>query len=190
MNPQNYQDGGFGMPMSATDGGAGMPQKPSQALNPMAPPPFAAAQPVVDATLNQIVSPGIMPATNGMAMGQAPTFGMATQGLPVPAGEPPMVMQSPVLQPPVPVQPAENTVHDGGASQPSEQRPPESQPTDALSPSEAGDTDVIEKEWVIKAKEVIELTRHDPYKQALEINKLRADYMKKRYNRDIKVAKS
>lgn len=54
-------------------------------------------------------------------------------------------------------------------------------------PDEAADADVIEKEWVVKAKEVIAATKADPYKQVLELNKLRADYMKKRYNKDIKL---
>ncbi len=59
--------------------------------------------------------------------------------------------------------------------------------TIASLPAEAADTDVIEKEWVVKAKQVVSETRGDPYKQVRELNKLRADYMKKRYNKDIKL---
>ncbi len=55
-------------------------------------------------------------------------------------------------------------------------------------PSEAADIDVIEKEWIIKIKHVISGTKQDPYKQVVEINKLRVDYMKKRYDKDIKLA--
>ncbi len=51
----------------------------------------------------------------------------------------------------------------------------------------AEDADLIEKEWVEKAKEIVERTRHDPYLQNREITKMKADYMKKRYNKDIKV---
>lgn len=52
-------------------------------------------------------------------------------------------------------------------------------------PEEAGDGDLIEKEWVVKAKQIVEHTAEDPYKQQEELNKIRADYMKKRYNKDL-----
>lgn len=51
----------------------------------------------------------------------------------------------------------------------------------------AEDTDLIEKEWVEKAKEIVERTRHDPYLQNREMTKMKADYMKKRYNKDIRI---
>lgn len=54
-------------------------------------------------------------------------------------------------------------------------------------PTEAADTDVIEKEWVYKAKQVVAETRQDPYLQVREINKLKADYMQKRYNKELKL---
>lgn len=47
----------------------------------------------------------------------------------------------------------------------------------------AGDDDLIEKEWVDKAKKIIALTRGNPYEQAKAIAALQADYLKKRYNR-------
>lgn len=53
-------------------------------------------------------------------------------------------------------------------------------------PQIADDTDLIEKEWVDKAKEIVASTAHDPYQQNKEINKIRADYLKKRYNKEIK----
>ena len=55
----------------------------------------------------------------------------------------------------------------------------------AGTPAIADDADLIEKEWVEKAKEIVEQTRQDPYLQNKEINKMKADYMKKRYNKDI-----
>ncbi len=58
------------------------------------------------------------------------------------------------------------------------------------SPVIADDADLIEKEWVQKAKEIVERTRLDPYQQNKEINKFKADYLKKRYNRDMLVADS
>ena len=52
----------------------------------------------------------------------------------------------------------------------------------------AADADLIEKEWVSKAKAIVESTRQDPYVQNREINKVKADYLKKRYNKDLPVA--
>lgn len=55
-------------------------------------------------------------------------------------------------------------------------------------PDDAADTDLIEKEWVLKAKQIVDHTSDDPYTQQLEIGKVKADYMKKRYNKDIKLS--
>jgi hypothetical protein len=56
-------------------------------------------------------------------------------------------------------------------------------------PMIADDNDLIEKEWVIKAKQIVEQTKDDPYNQNEQIVRLRADYLKKRYNKDIKMSK-
>jgi hypothetical protein len=55
-------------------------------------------------------------------------------------------------------------------------------------PSVADDTDLIEKEWVSKAKEIVERTRENPYVQSKELNLFKADYMKKRYNKTLKLS--
>ncbi len=65
-------------------------------------------------------------------------------------------------------------------------------PTDAVSFSQpapviADDNDLTEKEWVVKAKQIVAATKEDPYKQNQEISKFRADYIKKRYNKNIKI---
>lgn len=52
----------------------------------------------------------------------------------------------------------------------------------------ADDVDVIEKEWVERAKKIISLTSDDPYVETKEISKLKATYMKKRFNKDIQLA--
>lgn len=57
-------------------------------------------------------------------------------------------------------------------------------------PDIADDTDLIEKEWVIKAKQIVEQTKADPYLQSRELNKIKAEYIKKRYNKDVKVPES
>lgn len=55
--------------------------------------------------------------------------------------------------------------------------------TDA--PATAADEDLIEKEWVDKAKKIIEETKDDPYKREQQIGQLQRDYIKKRYGREI-----
>lgn len=49
----------------------------------------------------------------------------------------------------------------------------------------ASDEDLIEKDWVEKAKKIIAEYRQDPYMQDEEVNKLQADYIEKRYGRKI-----
>ena len=51
----------------------------------------------------------------------------------------------------------------------------------------ADDVDVIEKEWVDKAKAIVGKNKGDPYEQNKELNKFKATYIKKRYNRDVKL---
>jgi hypothetical protein len=47
--------------------------------------------------------------------------------------------------------------------------------------------DLIEKEWVEKAKQIVGQTSDDPFMQQQELSKMKAQYMKKRYNKDIGV---
>lgn len=72
---------------------------------------------------------------------------------------------------------------DDGFASPVAQAVPPSATSDA--PLIAGDDDLIEKEWVDKLKRIIVLTRDDPYERARVIAQLQADYLKKRYNREI-----
>ena len=51
----------------------------------------------------------------------------------------------------------------------------------------ADDADLIEKEWVERAKAIVMQTKNDPHLQNKEINKVKAAYVKKRYNKDLKV---
>lgn len=60
-------------------------------------------------------------------------------------------------------------------------------PTVDDNPVVAADEDLIEKEWVEKAKKVIAETKHDPYLQEQAVSKLQADYLQKRYNKTVKV---
>lgn len=53
----------------------------------------------------------------------------------------------------------------------------------------AEDKDEIEMEWVTKAKKIVEQTKSDPHLQERAVSRLQADYMKKRFNKDIKLPK-
>jgi hypothetical protein len=82
-------------------------------------------------------------------------------------------------------------------TQPSQPQPPVNTVPPLAPPSGSGtapppqiadDVDVIEREWVDKAKTIVEATKEDPHVQTKEISRFKADYMKKRYNKDVKVA--
>ena len=55
-------------------------------------------------------------------------------------------------------------------------------------PSMADDVDLIEKEWVNKAKEIINKTNNDPYERSRQLTLLKSEYLQKRYNKLIKIA--
>ena len=59
---------------------------------------------------------------------------------------------------------------------------PLSNPTPA-----AEDVDLIEKEWVVRAKQIVEQTKFDPFVQNKELAKMKAEYIKSRYKKDIKL---
>jgi hypothetical protein len=54
----------------------------------------------------------------------------------------------------------------------------------------ADDADLIEKEWVLKAKAIVAQTAHDPNLQTKEMGKVKAEYLKKRYNKNLKLDES
>jgi hypothetical protein len=56
-------------------------------------------------------------------------------------------------------------------------------------PMVASDDDLIEKEWVDKAKKIIVETRNDPYRREQEVGRLQADYLRKRYGKELGVSK-
>lgn len=53
--------------------------------------------------------------------------------------------------------------------------------------TEAGDVDVIEKVWIDKAKHIVDKTSSDPFEQQKMLSQIKADYIKKRFNKDIKI---
>ena len=58
--------------------------------------------------------------------------------------------------------------------------------TPAAIGTEANDSDRIEKEWVDKAKTVIGRTKDDPFEQKIEMSRVKAAYIQKRFNKTIK----
>ncbi len=65
-------------------------------------------------------------------------------------------------------------------------QPDPTQDTSATnSPLVAADEDLIEKEWVDKAKEIIQHTKDDPHTRTQKVNELQRDYLQKRYGRAV-----
>jgi hypothetical protein len=56
---------------------------------------------------------------------------------------------------------------------------------DTAGPTIAADDDLIEKEWVDKAKKIITETQNDPYRREQEIAQLQIDYLRKRYGKEL-----
>lgn len=57
--------------------------------------------------------------------------------------------------------------------------------SDNAAPLVAADEDLIEKEWVDKAKKIIAETKDEPYRREQEVKKLQIEYVRKRYGRVI-----
>jgi hypothetical protein len=58
----------------------------------------------------------------------------------------------------------------------------------AMDSSTDDNTDALDEEWINKAKAVVEQTKHDPRLESTELSKVKADYLRIRYNKHIKVA--
>lgn len=98
------------------------------------------------------------------------------------AAAPPPLTSAPV-QPVVPIQaPTASPLQPPAAAS--------ADPRATASPDSADDNDLIEKEWVVKAKQIVAATREDPHTQNKELSKFKADYLKKRYGKDIRVEDS
>lgn len=82
----------------------------------------------------------------------------------MPSGLPPVVIP-PLVQVTNPVQTAAPAVDDN--------------------PLTAGDDDLIEREWVDKAKKIIATTKDDPHQREVQIAKLQVDYLRKRYGKEL-----
>lgn len=59
---------------------------------------------------------------------------------------------------------------------------------DTGAPLVASDDDLIEKEWVDKAKKIVSETKDDPYRREAEVGKLQVEYLRKRYGKELGVS--
>jgi len=92
---------------------------------------------------------------------------------PAPFGAPPIAalpQSSAIPAQPVPVAPAA----------------PVTNPLAAAAPAD-DNTDSLDEEWINKAKAIVEQTKHDPRLESHELSRVKADYLRIRYNKHIKV---
>jgi len=104
------------------------------------------------------------------ALEQKPAYSEVRPNQPAP--------KPPTIQPVVePTAPAVETLPPPVANQPA-----------PLTPASlaADDADLIEKEWVDRAKAIVEENRDDPHSQKQKISKVKAEYIKQRYNKSLK----
>lgn len=90
----------------------------------------------------------------------------------------PAALQLPITLPNIPVATPVLPVQDDSIG------PPVSSPKTSNLP--AVDKDLIEKQWVQKAKEIVAETKDDPYKQKTEMSRAKADYIQKRFKKTVK----
>lgn len=81
-------------------------------------------------------------------------------------------------------------VESSDAPQPNNDSSNQSLPPSIQAPQqeEAGDVDIIEKAWIEKAKKIVDQTSTDPFQQQKMLSKVKAEYIKKRFNKDIKIS--
>lgn len=106
------------------------------------------------------------------------------QGQEAPAARPESAGNQPA-RPALPAVPDDIPAADQSAAAAPPQDKPVSAPTDDSSPP-AKESDHIEKQWIDKAKNVVARTQDDPYMQKHEMSKVKAEYIQKRFNKQIK----
>jgi hypothetical protein len=121
----------------------------------------------------------------------APHFGTAAPGIgavapstqAMPITDPPATQSLPVADPvgAIPAQPGPS------ASAPAQLAIPQADTQQLAGPVDDTDT-AFDQEWVGRAREVIQRTHSDPYLQSRELGKLKAQYIKLRYNKEIKAS--
>lgn len=72
------------------------------------------------------------------------------------------------------------------AAPPADQKAPAEPVSPVTADLKATDADLIEKEWIERAKLIASKTHDDPHRQKNEMSKAKADYIQKRFNKRIK----
>ena len=62
--------------------------------------------------------------------------------------------------------------------------------SDSTTPLAAQDGDLIERAWIDAVKDIFHQHKNDPYSQSQALTKLKAEYLKKRYGKAIKVSEN
>jgi len=117
------------------------------------------------------------PAGSGETLPQAPEY-LPAQTESAPAATPP------AAAPPVPTLSAPQSLPAASPSAADDV----AATTQSASLTIDDDGDLIEKTWVQKAKQIVERNRDDPFRQSEELTVFKADYMKKRYGKTIKIS--
>ena len=127
--------------------------------------------------------------------GEAPAnFELPSQP-PIPEGEAKQEqsVESPAARPETsgnkPLQPALPAIPDDlpAADQPVIAAPPQDITAPAREDKRAVDNpDHIEREWIDRVNNVVARTHEDPYLQKEQVSKVKAEYIKKRFNKQIK----
>ena len=47
--------------------------------------------------------------------------------------------------------------------------------------------DLLDQEWVSKAKQIVEKTKSDPFTESRELSKVKAEYLKARHDKDLMI---
>jgi hypothetical protein len=116
----------------------------------------------------------------------APQIGAAAPTAQPMAFASPPTVAPPAAAVPVPEQPQAAIVPTGQTETQSKSLEGEESSQFSVAPIDDTDNN-FDEEWVDKAREVVTRTHNDPFLQSQELGKLKAQYIKLRYNKDIKV---
>ncbi len=130
--------------------------------NQAVPNPNVAPRPEVSAGVEAGISPQEMQPQPPVTETAAPVQASSVATPAVPAVDPDDIVQPPVAPAGVLAAPATSQL-----------------------PAVASDVDVLEKEWVDHAQEIIKKTQDDPYREEEAVESLQRDYLKKRYGHDV-----
>ena len=120
----------------------------------------------------------------GLALPNPPQEGGVRSSSPPlqPAGGPQEVMM-----PQVEVTPS-NAGQLSPSSLPTNNMPPQPPMPPVATAADDNDSDDLDLEWVNKAKAIVEQTKNDPHRESSELSRVKADYLRIRYNKNIKIA--